>query len=440
MASIVPPSKYGEGHEVVLSAGKGLSFAAKSQLSKMGYTLSGGTGEPSVFSIVRDVSRIQLAGGIQLSTGTATVYLKDSSGKVIAFKGSKQTIEALFNHYAKEGKSATNDQTRIKEEISMWMIEAAVERGQYLTEDAVYTKLSTTDKKLYRTVYYESALKQAKAIKPIIKTSGYTYERQLQDKTAKLYENARRLSKKQNDNWNPADIWMIKKTYPIQDLYTIDNLGQLNDAIAQAYKNQDIIPISLKQITAEKAHLDVVAPVSAMQAKLDIDFTLNNVSLSETFANFQIETASRFSVRGGFKGSGTTYTVSLEGKMKGAGYQLGAVDAKDYPPRVKEEYNYTLRNGVRVTEQGKKDALEELKEIYNKYPGVSSRMPTYTDAVNKFHLSDPAIQARASNLISFLYSFLIAPKTKEDFKNNMKFCYYSSRKMSSHSSMYVVLK
>lgn len=440
MASIVAPSKYGEGHEVVLSSGKGLSLAAKTQITKMGYKLAGGLAEPSVFSIVRNISRIKLAGDIVLSDGSAFVHLKDSKGKVVVFKGSKKGIEALFNHNAKEGKSATNDQTRIKEEISLWMIEAAVEKSQYLSEDTIIGKLNATDRKLYRTVYYESALKQAKAISPTIKTSGFRYERQAQNLTAKLYENARTLSKKQNDNWNPADIWMVKKTYPIEKLYTIQSIQELNDAIALAYKNSDMIPISLKQVTADKATMEVIDPSKAMQKKLDLDLTLSNITFSETFANFQVETVSTFSVRGGFKGSGMTYSVSLEGKMKGAGYQLGAVDAKDYPPHVESSYNYTVRNGVKVTEEGVKQALEELKEIYRKYPGVSARMRTYEDAVNKFYMSDKEIQERASNLISFLYSFLIAPKTKDQFEENMKFCYYSSRKVSNLSSLYVVLK
>jgi len=99
-----------------------------------------------------------------------------------------------------------------------------------------------------------------------------------------------------------------------------------------------------------------------------------------------------------------------------------------------------VRNGVRVTEENKEQALRELKEIYAKYPNVSSKMRTYNDAVNKYHTSAPEIQERASNLISFLYSFLVAPKSKEDFENNMKFCYYSSRKISGLSSLYVVLK
>lgn len=440
MASIVAPSKYGEGHEVVLSNGKGLSASARAEINKMGYKLAGGAGEASVFSIVRNTTNLKLTGSITLSSGSASVYLKDSNNKIVVFKGSKNNIQTLFNHYAKEGKSATNDQTRIKEEISLWIIQGAIEKGQYLTEDIIINKLSQQDKKLYRTVYYESALKQVKALKPLIRGSGYLYERQAQDLTAKLYECARKLSRKQNDNWNPSDIWMIKKTYPIEKLYKIDNINELNEEIALAYKNRDLIPISLKQVTAAKATADLVDPGKAMQKKLDLDLTINNIMLSETFANFQIETVSNFSVRGGFKGSVSTYSVSLEGKMRGAGYQLGAVDAKDYPHHIKSSFNYTVRNGTKISESSKELALNELKEIYQKYPKVSNKMQTYQDAVNKFHMSTPEVQDRATNLISFLYSFLVAPKTKEGLENNMKFCYYSSQKISNLSSLYIVLK
>ena len=251
---------------------------------------------------------------------------------------------------------------------------------------------------------------------------------------------ARKFTKKSNDNWNPADVWMIKKSFKMDELYKSETIDELNGLIAKAYKKRDIIPISLKQVTGPSSKFSVIDPDSMMNMKLDINLEFSKVDLSDTFANFIIQTQSGFAVRCGFKASASTLNVSLEGRFIGAGYQLGAVDAKTYAPHIKSNYKYDVRSGVGVSDTDIAKAKIELKEIFDKYKRISNTLQNYNDAIRMLNASNELTRKRFANLISYLYSFTIAPKTSKQFQENMQYCYFSSKKITSGSSMYVILQ
>lgn len=434
MATIAGSSKYGEGHPVILKEQNKLSPTARQKFNALGYQ-----GGKTVFTLVRNLGKQKVAHAVELSKGNADIFMKDPRGKIIMVRGTPNAINATFNHHGKTGKSLTNKLTEIKENISMWMFQSAIENGKMMTEDEVIKKLGN-DKDHYATVYYTSAVKQATELKKIIKQKGYHYERQAEDLTKKLYAVATKLAKKQKDNWNPADVWMIHKTYDMKKLYGANNINELNDEIAVAYKNKKIIPISLKQVTANTADLELVDPASAMTKKLDIDFTIQRIMLTESFANFTIETKSGFTVRGGYKGSEISLSVSLEGKMAGAGYQLGAIDAKAYPSHIYNNYRYTLRNGTPVVGAEHLEAKKELKEMFAKYRKLSAKIDSYEDAISRYNMGDDLVRNRFSNIVSYMYSFLMAPRNQREIEENLKYCYYSSKKISGVGCMYVVIK
>jgi hypothetical protein len=233
---------------------------------------------------------------------------------------------------------------------------------------------------------------------------------------------------------------MIKKTFKMDPLYKAGTVDELNGMIAKAYRKGDIIPISLKQVTAPNAKFDVIDPDSMMNMKLDLDLSFAKVDLSDTFANFIVQTQSGFAVRCGFKASASTLNVSLEGRFIGAGYQLGAVDAKTYAPHIKTNYKYEVRSGVGVSDADMIKAKGELKEIFTKYKRISNTLDSYNDAIKAFNSSNELTRKRFANLISYLYSFMIAPKSPKEFKENMQYCYFSSKKITTGSCLYVILQ
>jgi hypothetical protein len=71
---------------------------------------------------------------------------------------------------------------------------------------------------------------------------------------------------------------------------------------------------------------------------------------------------------------------------------------------------------------------------------LSNTIKDYKQAEAIFNKADKLTKDRFANLVSYLYSFLMAPKGAAKFKDNMKFCYYSSKKLSNDSSLYIVVK
>jgi hypothetical protein len=126
--------------------------------------------------------------------------------------------------------------------------------------------------------------------------------------------------------------------------------------------------------------------------------------------------------------------------MIGAGYQMGAVDAKQYGPHIQSKYAYTVRSGVNISKVDYEKAKKELKEMFQKFPRLSNTIKDYPAAVKLFDSGDTLTKNRFANLISYMYSFMLAPKGKTGFEDNMKFCYFSSKKITAGSCLYVIIQ
>lgn len=426
MATLVGNAKYGEGHQIVLKDKDKLSSKVSEKFAEKGYT-SG-----SLFSITKLQKKPNIV--VDLGTGSEEILLKDGNNKLVMLVGSASSINGSFNHYSANAKSDTKILTETKEIISMMIFQAYFENNKTLTEDQILKTLPSQYAQRYDTTYYDSAIKQLAELKKYVKKGGYTYERQGQDKTAKLYTQARFLTKLANDNWNPGDVWMISKS--IKSFPDVRTIAELNDYIDKGFKEKTVIPISLKNVTGDKSVSEVVS--SAGAKKIDLDLSFAKVDLSDTFNNFIIQTKSGFAVRVGFKASASTLNVSIEGRMVGAGYQMGAVDAKAYAAYSFDENAYFTRGGTGMVKPiHMEKAKVELKEIIKKYPRFSNTIGSYKDAIALFDKGNKLTKERFANLISYMYSFLIVPK---NFKKHMEFCYYSSKKISDKSSTYLLLK
>jgi hypothetical protein len=430
MATIVNNSKYGEGHEVILKDQSKIPISSKNAFKKLGF-------EPgvSVFKVSRNAKKADEV--ITVGNGKDSVYLADAKGKIYQVIGSASAINGSFNHHGNSDKAKTNLLTEIKELVSMWMFQKFFESGKFIEEDEIYTKLGS-NKESYSSTYYESALKQLAALKPYVKDpKGYTYERQGQNRTKQLYITARKLTRKLNDNWNPADVWMIKSEYDMSELYNAVSASELNGLLADAIERQDVIPISLKQIVTSSAKLSVIDVGKQLDGDVDLDFSLKEIQLTSTFANFLVITKSRFTVRGGFKSSGLTLSVSLEGRMAGAKYQLGAIDAKWFAGFMQSEFGYTTKSGVKVDVSDLDKAKEEFKQIVQRNGMPSGKISSYDQAISMVDSADELTKKRFIAITSYLYAITV--KSGRSFEALMKHCYFSAKKMSSDSSVYVLI-
>lgn len=431
MATIVNNIKYGEGHTIVFK--DKLPATRLNELRRLNY-------QPmvDVFKISKDRNfKPEII--IEAGSGTDSVNLIDKRRKKVAIVGSASSINGLFNHAGKSGKANTNLLTEIKETFSLVMFRGKTEKNKVLNEDEAIKEVETIIPRVmdnYQSVYYTSALKQLTEYEKYTKGRGYEYERQGETQTKKLYEVARKLTNKLNDNWNPADVWAIRKGFDMKPLYDANTAAELNLRLVEAYEERDILPISLKQVEKDKARSSVIDPAKLFNQKLDLDLSYDQTDLSDTYKNFILKTKSGFAIRAGFKASAVTLNVSLEGRFIGAGYQTGAVDAKVYTQHIQDKYNYKLRSSI-VAKNEYEIAKKELKEIFRAKNRLSNTIKNYEHAINLFKNADDLTKDRFSNLISYLYSFLILPK---NFEEHMKFTYLSSKKITTDSSMYIIIE
>jgi hypothetical protein len=431
MASIVNNPKYGEGHQLVLK--DKLSGSMASSFRQMGY-------EPgkSIFRITLKKTP-KPTKSFKVAEGNKSILLFDKNNKKIILEGSESGINGVFNHYSANAKSKTGLLTQIKETFSLEIFKNYFELNKTLSEEKAIELVSNTIKEAkqnYDSVYYSSAIKQLDELKKYVKKKNYTYERQGADRTRELYIVARKLTNKLSDNWNPGDVWMIQKNFDMKPLLQSKTASELNAKLTEAFNKRDVLPISLKQVEQPKAKSSIIDPSNMMNQKLDLDLKFDRVDLSETFNNFIVITKSGFAIRCGFKASATTLNVSLEGRFIGAGFQTGAVDAKVYTKEIKENLNYDLRS----SEVNKNDydvAKRELKLMFNKYNRLSNTIDNYNTAIKLFDKGNKLVKDRFANLMSYMYSFLIIPKK---FEEHMKFCYFTSKKITTDSSIYLIIQ
>jgi len=103
-----------------------------------------------------------------------------------------------------------------------------------------------------------------------------------------------------------------------------------------------------------------------------------------------------------------------------------------------KEYSYVVRGGVNIKKDDYDKAMVELKALFTKHGKIlSNTIENYNHAVELFNAADTLTKNRFANIISYFYSFLML--NKDQFENTMNFCYYSSKKISKDSCMYVLI-
>jgi len=436
MASIVNnKQRYGEGHCVVFKTK--LSQTMLQNLRNLGIVAGQDKFEITLKNYQPD-KELELSGG-----GSDTIQFLDEKKKVLLVKGKANSINALFNHYSANAKSNTNLLTEIKELFSMEVFRAFTNTRVTLAEEDVIKIVQAQQRETINNlddVFYTSAIKQLEAYKTLQLKGQFDFERQGGPKTVELYKHARALTGKASDNWNPADVWVINRKCDMDYFLETRSAAELNEQLAIKVKNKEIIPISLKQVEGAKANISVVDPGQMFKQDLDIDFTFDQMDLSDTFANFILTTRSDFQVRCGFKASATTLNVSLEGRYKSAGSQIGGIDAQAYRQKVKDNFNYDLRSGAVAAQPAQmRQALAEMKEMFDTYGRLSNTIQNFAE-LEKILNDKKTTQLqkdRFVNITSYMYSMLIKPKNK--FKEHMQFTYLTAKKLSDESSIYYLI-
>ena len=159
----------------------------------------------------------------------------------------------------------------------------------------VYPELAK-DVKL-REIWLSTYTKQCIALKTYLGSNkGYSYSRDERDGFMFFIENIakKRCGVSTKDNWDPADIYMIKKSKETSIKKHLDSITKNPDEMANIYalnaymreliQSKDLVPVSLKAISKTKAKADL--ELSNMGKGKQKELSFENVGPLKCYANF----------------------------------------------------------------------------------------------------------------------------------------------------------
>jgi len=444
MANILNNPSYGEGHQVILKPK--LNSKLTTDLKKLGYVAG-----KSIFTITK--KKVSPSQEYTLSKAPTSITFIDEKKRIFKVYGTGASFNSTFNHVGKEGssKANTNKLTEIKELTTLYIFEAFLKNnGKLVGFEYIQKKLPTTLQKLNREEFVDSAKKQldifVKAEKNRFK-GNFDYERQMGNRTKGMYNNVNKLTNLQKDNWNPGDIWLIRQGFKMEKYEKAESIQAINEMLIKDYKDKNLVGISLKQINPKQnGRIDYInlTREKSKESTFDFSFT-NNDFTGKTFKNSIIYSQSGFGVRMGFKASTENYGVYLEGRFKGAGSQVGGIDAKRIPEEMLKRYRYTIRKGG-TPDLAKEQpiALEEMRKMFKRHGAnkMSNDLKSYDDFLKRYKAAPAFQKGRLCRISSFMYPYLelsFAKGGDKEFKDLMNWSYHLAKKESKLGGFYIFL-
>jgi hypothetical protein len=457
MASIFN-SEYGDGHKVLIKDKTMLRKVGNSIPALVSKSTLGITPGKTVFELIKTKSKQKNPKHTIVVSptpkGNLEAYMiKSGTSQKYLFIGAKSSLQNMFTHAGdgKSSKSDTDDKTATKELASLCVFEQKLKSGEDATYDYVYKKLPTKLKKFFNEEFFESSQKQLKLWlskeKGRFKGQGFVFERQLDNLTKKIYKNALSLSKLHKDNWNPGDIWIVKKDLDFKVYETSTNVKQINRQLVKDYNDGKCVGISLKHLTkSQRGQINYVNLSTTKKKEVKFDFTFEECDFSaETFKNAIIYSKSGFGPRMGFKASTAGFGVYLEGRFKGAGSQVGAIDATKIPEEIKRRYNYTIRKGgtpdLKVEEP---IALKEMKAMIKRHGAkkISNGLDSYKHFLELYDKAPMFQKQRFCRISSFMYPYLELSFEKGDdkeFRDLLSWSYSLAKKETDVGGLYAYI-
>jgi len=451
MASIFD-NKYGEGDAFTFSTkSNDLQQFKKAKVGDITKLVVTKTGKVKV----EDLNEIFELGG----NNPTTVFVQ-AGKKIVAIKGSEGKLKTLFNVASKKGSGLASKRTECSETVSLIVFKSKIENGKILDEDSVITELKGLVSKdafeLYKSSYYESALKQLDVFqKKFNLKSGYEYERQKQNRTKAIYKDVGKLGgPKDADNFNSGDLWIIRKDYAkkMEDKFSnFTNINEIITEIAKTFQMKIMIPVSLKATEKEQPSAKIIDPSKELNKKLDLDFSIDKINLTyggnEKFAfnNPEVITKSGFQIRLTHKSAGLT-SLFFEGKMRGQDFQMGAIDIGKYEEKIKKQSGYTMNRkaNVQSDQATRKITLDEYNILIGKpsFKNIikgdqAGLLKTFKQQFERGELDDRKVKMEHDRFIHFISAMYAIFVEVKDIKKHMEFAFNLARKVQKFSSVYV---
>ena len=258
------------------------------------------------------------------------------------------------------------------------------------------------------------------------------------------------------DNWNPSDVWAVKKDEKTRLEKAIDKLYQerignknvsiekINKFIETEFKNKSLIGISLKQVLGTSAKVDKITKDAkyidsvkflGFKKKMDYDVLKTYFDIDVKMSCIKNDTLDylfRFRPRG----SSSALTNNGEGRLSGSGAADGAIDKKNV-------LSVLLPNADDITKEkyGKSKTINEAIDFLvsknkQKYKGLQTWV---TKGKYKF-LNIKNLDKKADDkdirrgLLNLNYAYLIDTYTNQ--KELYKKFYLAAKKVNAFSSIH----
>ena len=321
-------------------------------------------------------------------------YKETPRAIVFYFKDSKHVYRVIGEKipnsafkWTTKGKSTNRGElTTLKELCSLCMMLHKINNttppagADELAEEVAKSYGFTKAQSLMREVYYTSAVAHANNTSKLpFQTGNYLGELQATDFSKDIYQLAKTLTKKAYDNWNPADVWFVKKTDSSEvealvkeikkdirerDLSEKKIAYKLKSSLDGLLKSGILIGVSLKQVDRGAGKADLVSSETVRKKSSDMDFSVSQSYIRDTSTGLpaygELRTKSGFNIKYGGRANAQKANINVEGQMAGATHQLGAIDAKVIDAMAKDK-------GLVILKDSDFSGMETIDDLYQEY-------------------------------------------------------------------------
>lgn len=279
------------------------------------------------------------------------------------------------------GKSKSDGKsTAMQERASMYAIEQGLNKNGYKDKKIFLKDCKKELKKLYPDMdaAWEDTFfqQQITVSKEVPKNNNFHYSRDdgfMEDITNLVKDFG--ISKK--DAWNPADIWLVESpSKQMKALAKCATIEEINADLRARFKNNTIVGISLKKMSAKTAQWELVNvektmfsklpnyQLGSVRCKLDVD-AKGNVSSTDSVVEVKkgSDVAGTFQIRQNSKGFNN---LKVEASIKGAGAARAGKVPLDMLANLMTDYKVTLNNKHQNFPKKAADFKKDLSK-YKKY-------------------------------------------------------------------------
>jgi hypothetical protein len=379
-----------------------------------------------------------------VEVGTDKIYLYKSGG------GFKNVIDESGNALASKAPS-----TAEQEDATRYCLEYYATNKKFPTKELINKAIKFEFSK----DWHESFEKTVKAVLTIITSSNighYEFYRDSNPSKPKFLNQITdsKVLPDSKDNWNPSDIWAVKKASVVKLGLTVDTLYKklllknssiedLNKFVKEKFNSKEIIGISLKKVAGSKAtiskievdakYIDSVSFVGSWK-KFEYNALNSYFDILPQFKIFEETINYRFRFRP--RGASNELNTYGEGQPETAKVWDGAISRdmlnSEFPGMLivisdmKKETKVANTVAAHITSMAKNKVYTAFAKYVkaNKFKfvdvsGVDDKMPEYE-------------VKRAVVLLYYIYALETAPNPAEVYKK----MYLAAKKMNSFSSVH----